>query len=89
MGRKELVIRLANRGQDLVFRIDPDITAIVPDTKGEAILSELLAEQPYLGEVMKSSNGVWGLFERDSHRLLAGLDPGDDRGCHGLPLLRP
>lgn len=51
LGRKELVIKLAGRGQDLVFRIDPDITAIVPQTGREAILAELLAEQPYLGEV--------------------------------------
>lgn len=52
LGRKELVIRLVGKGQELVFRIDPDITAIVPDTKEEAILSELLAKQPYLGEVI-------------------------------------
>ena len=52
LGRKELVIKLAERRQDLVFRIDPDITAIVPDTKEEAILAELLARQPYLGEVL-------------------------------------
>ena len=52
LGRKELVIKLAKTGQELVFRIDPDITAIVPDTKDEAILSELLAKAPYLGEVI-------------------------------------
>jgi hypothetical protein len=52
LGRKELVIKLAKRGQDLVFRIDPDITAILPETKEEVILAELLGRQPYLGEVM-------------------------------------
>ena len=52
LGRKELVIKLAKTGQELVFRIDPDITAIVPETKDEAILSELLAKAPYLGEVI-------------------------------------
>jgi hypothetical protein len=52
LGRKELVIRLAGRGQELLFRIDPDITAIAPDTGEELILAELLARQPYLGEVV-------------------------------------
>jgi len=51
LGRKELVIRLANKGQDLVFRIDPDILAKAPDTEEEVILAELLDAAPYLGEV--------------------------------------
>lgn len=51
LGRKELVIKLAKRGQDLVFRIDPDITARLPGTTEEVILADLLARQPYLGEV--------------------------------------
>ena len=52
LGRKELVIRLASKGQDLVFRIDPDILVRVPDMKEEILLAELLASQPYLGEVI-------------------------------------
>ena len=52
LGRKELVIKLTGRGQDLVFRIDPDITAIVPNTKEEVLLADLLARQPYFGEVV-------------------------------------
>lgn len=39
------------KGQNLVFRIDPDITAIIPETKEELILDELLARGPHLGEV--------------------------------------
>lgn len=50
LGRKELVIRLAKRGQDLVFRIDADINARLDGAAGEAILAELLAQQPWLGE---------------------------------------
>jgi hypothetical protein len=52
LGRKELVIRLALKGQDLVFRIDPDILARIPDTQEEIILAELLTKAPYLGEVI-------------------------------------
>ncbi|MHB8993436.1 MAG: transposase [Chloroflexota bacterium] len=52
LGRKELVIRLAGKGQDLVFRIDPDILARLPDTKEEVSLAQLLESQPYLGEVV-------------------------------------
>lgn len=52
LGRKELVIRLAGQGQDLVFRIDPDILARLPDRKEEVCLAELLESQPYLGEVV-------------------------------------
>ena len=52
LGRKELVIRLANKGQDLVLRIDPDILARIPGTEEEVLLAELLAKAPYLGEVI-------------------------------------
>ncbi len=54
LGRKELVIGLANRGQDLVFRIDPDILARLPDTttEEEVVLAELLDAAPYMGEVI-------------------------------------
>lgn len=51
LGRKELVIRLARKGQDLVFRIDPDILVRVPDMQEEVLLAQLLESQPYLGEV--------------------------------------
>lgn len=57
LGRKELVIRPANRGQDLVF-----ITAEAPDTKDDASLAEPLARQPYLAEVM------WDRGEEDQLR---------------------
>lgn len=52
LGRKELVIRLVHQGQDLVFRMDADILVTVPDMKEEILLAELLASQPYLGEVI-------------------------------------
>lgn len=51
LGRKELVIKLAGQGQDLVFRIDPDILARLPGRKEEVCLAELLEAQPCLGEV--------------------------------------
>jgi len=50
LGRKELVIRLAKRGRDFVFRIDGDINARLEGAEGEGLLSELLAQQPWLGE---------------------------------------
>ena len=52
LGRKELVIRLVHKGQELIFRIDPDILVRAPDMKEEILLAELLARQPYLGEVI-------------------------------------
>ena len=52
LGRKELVIRLVHKGQELVFRIGPDILVRVPDMKEETLLAELLERQPYLGEVI-------------------------------------
>lgn len=54
LGRKELVIRLVHKGQELVFRIGPDTLVRVPDMKEETLLAELLERQPYLGEV------IWG-----------------------------
>lgn len=52
LGRKELVIQLAQKGQDLVFRIDADILARIPGTEQEVILAKLLDEASYLGEVV-------------------------------------
>jgi hypothetical protein len=49
LGRKELLIRLATRGQAFVFRIDPDITAYTPAAPEGDLLATLLAAQPWLG----------------------------------------
>jgi Transposase DDE domain len=58
LGRKELLVRLADRGQAFVFRIDADVSVRRPGTPGELGLATLLAAQPPLGEV------VWNRGER-------------------------
>ena len=52
LGRKELLVRLAGRRQDFVFRIDADISVRRPGTAQELGLAALLAAQPPLGEVV-------------------------------------
>src|SRR5438093_6492624 len=52
LGRKELLIRLATRGQDFVFRIDADITAFTPAAPDGPLLATLLAEACWLGRVV-------------------------------------
>jgi hypothetical protein len=54
LGRKELLIDLANRAQDFVFRIRADITALSSRGLAALPLAELLERQPWLGEA------VWG-----------------------------
>jgi len=53
VGRKELLIRLANEDQSYVLRVDPDITvypADRPDADG-LLLADALEQQPWRGEV--------------------------------------
>jgi hypothetical protein len=50
LGRKELMIRLAKRGQDIVFRIDGDINAQLDGAEDEELLAKLLTKQDWLGE---------------------------------------
>ena len=57
-GRKALLIRLANAGQPFVLRLDPDITVHRFYEDADFQLAALLAEQPWLGEV------VWQRGER-------------------------
>ena len=52
LGRKERLIALATRGQDFVFRIDPDITALSEPGGVATPLAELLAHQPWLGQTV-------------------------------------
>ncbi len=52
LGRKELLIDLANRAQDCVFRISPDITALSGRGLVPLELAALLAQQPWLGEAL-------------------------------------
>jgi hypothetical protein len=52
LGRKELLVRLAHQRQDLVLRIDADITAYTAGAPDGALLATLLADQPWLGEVV-------------------------------------
>ncbi|MDP9379015.1 MAG: hypothetical protein M3Q29_02495 [Chloroflexota bacterium] len=47
-GRKQLLIRLAERDQPFVKRLTPDINVRTPE--GEATLDRLLAAQPFVGE---------------------------------------
>ena len=51
LGRKELIIDLAQREQDLVLRVDPDITVYEPDHPEGRSLDAALSAQPWWGEV--------------------------------------
>ena len=51
LGRKEMIIALARKGQALVFRIDADILVRAAGIDGEAPLEAVLAGQPWFGEV--------------------------------------
>ena len=52
LGRKELITQLVSRGYDLVMRIDSDITVILDGMPGGVLLREVLADLPWLGEVV-------------------------------------
>ena len=52
LGRKELLIRLVRKGQELVFRIDADILVKAEGKDSEELLGAVLAEQAWLGEVV-------------------------------------
>jgi hypothetical protein len=52
LGRKELLIDLATRGQDFVVRIRPDIIALSRRGRVARELAALLAQQPWLGEAV-------------------------------------
>jgi hypothetical protein len=58
LGRKELLVRLAGRRQDFVFRIDADVSVRRPGTTRDLGLATLLAARRPLGEV------VWNRGER-------------------------
>jgi hypothetical protein len=51
LGRKELIIRLANREQDAVLRVDTDITVYPPNAPEGLLLATALAQQPWRGAV--------------------------------------
>jgi len=53
VGRKELIIRLANAEQACVLRVDPDITVYPPDASAAdgLLLADALEQQPWRGEV--------------------------------------
>src|SRR2546423_14348330 len=51
LGRKELIIRLANQEQDAVLRVDADITVYPPEAPEGLLLADALAQQPWRGEV--------------------------------------
>jgi len=52
LGRKERLISLAEREQDFVFRIDPDITALSRRGRVALPLADLLARQAWVGETV-------------------------------------
>ena len=52
LGRKELIIGLARKGQDLVFRIDADIKVTPDGMSSDVLLADALAGQSWLGEVV-------------------------------------
>ena len=51
LGRKALLIKLAKEQRPFVIRLDPDITAYHRTAPDGLDLSQLLAQQPWLGEV--------------------------------------
>jgi Transposase DDE domain len=51
LGRKELIIRLANQQHDEVLRVDADITVYPPDAPAGLLLDAALARQPWRGAV--------------------------------------
>jgi Transposase DDE domain len=51
LGRKELIIRLANQDQDAVLRVDTDITVYPLDAPDGLLLAAALARQPWRGAV--------------------------------------
>lgn len=51
-GRRALLIRLAQRAQDFVIRLDADILVERLSTQSEYLLPDLLAAQAWLGEVI-------------------------------------
>jgi len=57
LGRKELLIRLARAGQDLVMRLDADINVRPDGATAEMKLAMLLSQQPWLGELDWDSGG--------------------------------
>src|SRR5205085_3974417 len=52
LGRKELLIRLAQQEQAFVFRIDADITADPVGQEPSELLATLLAQRPGLGRIV-------------------------------------
>ena len=52
LGRKELIIRLAQQQQDCVLRLDPDITVFPTPEDPGLLLADHLAQQPWRGEVL-------------------------------------
>ena len=52
LGRKERLIALATRRQDLVFRIDPDITVLSGRDGAPGLLTDLLERQAWLGQTV-------------------------------------
>src|SRR5437763_1112532 len=82
LGRKERLIALATRGQDFVFRIDPDITALSEPGGVATPLAELLAHQPWLGQTVSHRGGA-GPAGRAGYRVvMAG------RGARPPPVAR-
>jgi hypothetical protein len=51
LGRKELIIRLANQEQDAVLRVDTDLTVYPPAAPAGLLLAAALAQQPWRGAV--------------------------------------
>jgi hypothetical protein len=51
LGRKELIIRLANQEQDAVLRVDADIMVYPPAAPAGLLLAAALAQQPWRGAV--------------------------------------
>ena len=57
LGRKELLIRLAQQAQPFVFRLDPDILVGPPGTVPAQRLDAYLAQQPPLGHAVWQRGG--------------------------------
>jgi hypothetical protein len=61
LGRKELIIRLANQDQDEVLRVDADIKVYSPEAPDGLLLAAALAPQPWRG-AMDWDRGAEGVL---------------------------
>jgi hypothetical protein len=65
LGRKELLVALVTQHRDFVIRVDADFTVYTPAHPAGAVLGDVLATQPVVGEV------VWDRGQEGTLRCVA------------------